>query len=92
MVGGKHFIVNTSYNGRGPIHYRRWINRSKHIWRTINVWCHPGLRGLGPAAHDGHLATRSRDAYMYINRPGLLGRSPATAGHCRSAPGGPTAG
>ena len=47
-IGGKHFIVNTAENGRGPVHYRRWIDRSRHIWRTIDIWCNPGLRGLGP--------------------------------------------
>jgi endoglucanase len=79
LVGGKHFIVNTSYNGRGAIHYRRWINRSRHIWRTINVWCHPGLRGLGPPPTT---ATSSPlvDAYMYINRPGY------SAGACNGGP------
>src|SRR5829696_50628 len=40
-VGGKPFIINTSYNGRGPLHYRN------HKRRTINVWCHPPGRGAG---------------------------------------------
>jgi endoglucanase len=79
LVGGKHFIINTSYNGRGPIHYRRWINRSQHIWRTINVWCHPGLRGLGPAPTTD-TSNRLVDAYMYINRPGY------SAGACNGGP------
>ena len=48
LTGGKHFIINTAENGRGPVHYRSWIDRSRHIWRTINIWCNPGLRGLGP--------------------------------------------
>jgi endoglucanase len=79
LVGGKHFIVNTSYNGRGPIHYRKWINRSRHIWRTINVWCHPGLRGLGPAPTTA-TSNPLVDAYMYINRPGY------SAGACNGGP------
>jgi endoglucanase len=79
LVGGKHFIVNTSYNGRGPIHYRRWINRSRHIWRTINVWCHPGLRGLGPPPTTA-TSNPLVDAYMYINRPGY------SAGACNGGP------
>ena len=41
-VGGKPFIINTSYNGRGPIHLRRG-------GRRINVWCNPPRRGLGIA-------------------------------------------
>jgi endoglucanase len=79
MVGGKHFIINTSYNGRGPLHYRKWINRAKHRWRTINVWCHPGLRGLGPAPTTA-TANPTVDAYMYINRPGY------SAGSCNGGP------
>ena len=79
LVGGKHFIVNTSYNGRGPIHYRRWIDRSRHIWRTINVWCHPGLRGLGPPPTTA-TSNPLVDAYMYINRPGY------SAGSCNGGP------
>jgi len=79
LVGGKHFIINTSYNGRGPLHYRKWINRAKHKWRTINVWCHPGLRGLGPAPTT-QTATPLVDAYMYINRPGY------SAGSCNGGP------
>ena len=29
MTGGKHFIISTSLNGRGPVHFRKWINRGK---------------------------------------------------------------
>ena len=78
-VGGKHFIINTSYNGRGPLHYRKWINRAKHMWRRINVWCHPGLRGLGPAPTTATSHSKV-DAYMYINRPGY------SAGACNGGP------
>ena len=69
-IGGKHFIINTAENGRGPVHYRRWIDRSRHIWRTINVWCNPGLRGLGPAPTTDTANSRV-DAYLWINRPGF---------------------
>ena len=79
MVGGKHFIINTSYNGRGPIHYKRWINKAAHRWRRINVWCNPGLRGLGPAPTTA-TAHPLVDAYMYINRPGY------SAGSCNGGP------
>jgi endoglucanase len=79
LVGGKHFIINTSYNGRGPLHYKKWINRSKHMWRRINVWCHPGLRGLGPAPTTA-TSHRLVDAYMYVNRPGY------SAGACNGGP------
>jgi endoglucanase len=78
-VGGKPFIINTSYNGRGPLHYKRWLNRSKGQWRRINVWCHPGLRGLGPAPTT-QTAHPKVDGYLYINRPGY------SAGSCNGGP------
>jgi endoglucanase len=61
-VGGKHFIINTAENGRGPVHYK-----SRH--RTINVWCNPGLRGLGPPPTTS-TSNPKVDAYLWINRPG----------------------
>jgi len=73
-VGGKPFIISTSFNGRGPVHYKRWINRSKNIWRIANVWCHPRNRGLGipPTTHTHHPKV---DAYLYVGRPGFSGGS-----------------
>jgi endoglucanase len=70
-VGGKHFIINTSYNGRGPIHIRGR--------RTRNVWCNPPNRGLGisPTTATGHPLV---DAYMWVNRPGY------SAGACNGGP------
>jgi endoglucanase len=70
MTGGKHFIINTAENGRGPVHYRKWIDRSRHIWRRITVWCNPGLRGLGPAPTTQTSHPDKVDAYLWINRPG----------------------
>ncbi len=74
LVGGKHFIVSTSFNGRGPVHYKRWINRSKNKWRRVTVWCHPLRRGLGiaPTTQTGHPLA---DGYFYIGRPGFSGGS-----------------
>ena len=89
MVGGKHFIINTSYNGRGPLHYKKWLNKAQHKWRRINVWCHPGLRGLGPGAHHGHLApARGR---VHVHQPArllgrILQRRPAAGGHLVGRP------
>ena len=62
-VGGKHFVINTAENGRGPVHYRRANGR------RITVWCNPGLRGLGPppTTSTSHPLV---DAYLWINRPG----------------------
>ena len=70
-VGGKHFIVNTSFNGRGPIHIGGR--------RTRNVWCNPPNRGLGiaPTTVTGHPLV---DAYMWVNRPGY------SAGACNGGP------
>jgi len=63
-VGGKHFVINTAENGRGPVSYTV-ANR-----RRINVWCNPGLRGLGtpPTTDTSHPKV---DAYLWINRPGF---------------------
>ena len=70
LTGGKHFIINTAENGRGPVHYKEWIDRSRHLWRRITVWCNPGLRGLGPAPTTATSHPDKVDAYLWINRPG----------------------
>ena len=69
-LGGKHFIINTAENGRGGVHYKLWINRARHIWRRITVWCNPGMRGLGPAPTTDTSRPDKVDAYLWINRPG----------------------
>ncbi|MGH3995443.1 MAG: glycoside hydrolase family 6 protein, partial [Pseudonocardiaceae bacterium] len=74
LVGGKPFIISTSFNGRGPVHYRRWINRRMEIWRNVNVWCHPLRRGLG-IAPTSQTHNPKVDAYLYIGRPGFSGGS-----------------
>jgi endoglucanase len=63
LLGGKHFVVNTSQNGRGPVHFKASNGR------RINIWCNPGLRGLGPppTTETSHPMV---DAYLWINRPG----------------------
>jgi endoglucanase len=62
LTGGKHFVINTAQNGRGPVHYRRG-------GRRINIWCNPGLRGLGPPPTTA-TAHPKVDAYLWLNRPG----------------------
>ena len=79
LTGGKHFIISTAFNGRGPVHIKRWVNRKKHLWRRLNVWCHPLKRGLGPSPTTA-TAHRKVDAYMYIGRPGFSG------GACNGGP------
>ncbi len=73
-VGGKPFIISTSFNGRGPVHFRRWISRRRHLWRRVTVWCHPLRRGLGiaPTTRTHHPKV---DGYFYIGRPGYSGGS-----------------
>lgn len=62
LVGGKHFIVNTAQNGRGPVHYREGRRR-------VVVWCGPGLRALGPTPTTDTSHPKA-DAYLWLNRPG----------------------
>ena len=78
-VDGKPFVVSTAFNGRGPLHYRRWIDRDRRLWRRVNVWCHPGRRGLGPPPTTATSHPKV-DAYLYINRPGF------SAGACNGGP------
>jgi endoglucanase len=63
LTGGKHFVINTAENGRGPIHY------TASNGRRITVWCNPPLRGLGtpPTTETSNPMV---DAYLWINRPG----------------------
>ena len=75
-VGGKPFIINTSYNGRGPVHYKKIPGQAS---RRINVWCNPGFRGIGPAPTT-RTAHPKVDGYLYINRPGY------SAGSCNGGP------
>jgi endoglucanase len=63
LTGGKHFVINTAENGRGPVHYRVGNGR------RVTVWCNPGLRGLGPPPTTD-TAHPKVDAYLWINRPG----------------------
>jgi endoglucanase len=62
-LGGKHFVINTAQNGRGPVHYKASNGK------RINIWCSPKLRGLGPVPTTD-TAHPLVDAYLWINRPG----------------------
>lgn len=55
LVGGRHFIVDTSRNGLGPA--------------AGDPWCNPSGRALGPrpTASTGHALA---DAYLWVKRPG----------------------
>ena len=63
LTGGKHFVINTDENGRGPIHH--WLPNG----RRLTVWCNPPHRGLGPPPTT-QTANPMVDAYLWINRPG----------------------
>jgi endoglucanase len=63
LVGGKHFVINTAENGRGPVH-KRLPNG-----RRLTVWCNPPKRGLGTAPTT-NTSNPMADAYLWINRPG----------------------
>jgi endoglucanase len=58
LTGGKHFIVNTSHNGAGPL-YRN----------GGTVWCNPpnAAAGARPTTRTAHPKV---DAYMWVERPG----------------------
>ena len=60
LLGGKHFIVNTAHNGRGP-HRRSGLRRHE--------WCEPPGRGLGPPPTTDTMHPLV-DAYLWVNRPG----------------------
>jgi endoglucanase len=66
-LGGKHFVVSTAMNGRGPVHFMRRKRR-------INVHCHPLFRGAGPYPTT-NTSDPLVDAYLWINRAGYSGGS-----------------
>ena len=74
LTGGKPFVVSTSYNGRGAVHYRAPNGR------RVNVFCNVRYRGAGPkpTAQTGFAKV---DAFLWLNRPGVSG-----AGRCNGAP------
>lgn len=61
-LGGKHFVVSTSRNGRGP-----WSKR--HVSSFQDLWCNERGRALGPPP-TVHTGERLADAFEWILRPG----------------------
>lgn len=55
-TGGKHFVLDTSRNGRGP--------------SADDQWCNPPGRALGLAPRTSSIAEASIDAYLWIKPPG----------------------
>jgi endoglucanase len=66
MTGGKHFIVNTGENGRGPLIPR---NRTRE---GNEVLCNPPGRGLGPLP-TFNTGYRNVDAFAWTSNPGESG-------------------
>jgi endoglucanase len=77
LTGGKHFVVNTAENGRGPL-----IPRDR-VQNGNEVLCNPPGRGLGPLP-TFDTGFRNVDAFAWIAYPGRSG------GQCR--PGAPATG
>jgi len=55
LIGGKHFVIDTSRNGLGPT--------------SDNQWCNPAGRGLGVATTT-LTADPLIDAYLWVKTPG----------------------
>ncbi len=69
LVGGTHFIVNTSDSGRGPL-----LNANP-ARQGVEDLCNPPGRGAGPrpTANPGYAGV---DAFLWIHVPG------ESSGHC----------
>jgi endoglucanase len=72
MVGGKHFIVNTSDNGNGPKY--SWVGGKRQT-----VWCNPPNSALGTPATTNTGSSRA-DGFFWVNRPGT------SHGSCNGGP------
>jgi endoglucanase len=79
LVGGKHFVINTSANGRGPVSAARSVNGKRIV---SHVWCNPRGVGLGPRPTTRTGSGRV-DAFLWIGRPGY------SNGSCNGGPSPP---
>ena len=66
LTGGKHFVVNTGENGRGP------LKPPDPVHQGNEVLCNPPGRGLGPkpTTHTGY---PNVDAFAWTSNPGESG-------------------
>lgn len=66
MIGGKHFVVNTGENGRGPLRPQNIVTQGNE------VLCNPPGRGLGPkpTTRTGY---RNVDMFAWTSNPGESG-------------------
>lgn len=75
LTGGKHFVVNTAVNGRGP------LRPKSRVADGNEVRCNPPGRGLGPrptADVTGRYGGHGLDGLFWIGNPG---RSTGECGH-----------
>ena len=79
ILGGKHFVINTSSNGRGPVSAARHVNGRRIV---SHVWCNPQGVGLGPRPTT-RTGSRRVDAFLWIGRPGY------SNGSCNGGPSPP---
>jgi endoglucanase len=75
-LGGKHFIVNTSRNGNGP------LPRNQDTGGVQELWCNTPGRALGPRPTT-RTGNSLADAFAWVLHPGY------SDGYCQ---GGPRAG
>jgi endoglucanase len=76
MTGGKHFIVDTGVNGRGPL-----LNKHPRTQGIENL-CNPSGRGAGPVTWNTGYAYL--DGLLWYNN---VGNSDGTCGHREPATG-----
>ena len=76
MVGGKHFVIDTSRNGNGPLELPEGEDAGE------KAWCNPPGRALG-SPPTTQTADPLCDAYLWLKKPG------ESDGECN---GGPKAG
>jgi endoglucanase len=77
LTGGKHFVVNTGDNGRGP------LVPADRVHQGNEVLCNPAGRGLGPVPTTS-TGYPNVDAFAWTTNPGESG------GRC--VPGAPATG
>jgi endoglucanase len=68
LTGGKHFVVNTGENGRGPLRPRDIVHQG------LEVLCNPPGRGLGPRP-SADTGFRNVDMFAWTSNPGESGGS-----------------
>ena len=74
LIAGKHFVINTGENGRGPLRPRDIVKQG------LEVLCNPVGRGLGPKP-TSHTGYRRVDMFAWTTNPGESG------GQCQDQPG-----